>query len=425
MPPGFGPQSGRRALAAIAGHKEAQTTRQGTQMTRHLLLAPAALAALIAIAAVQPAAAQADEAMLARLKSYMAEQGSPIDWENVETYKSVKGEDITALGGVTVAGQNGEVSLPTVELSGVAREGDGWKIGRLTVPSFSQKVEDSAFDIYDTSVRDLVLPAEGAAAPALPYGGLRIGDLTFSVHENEILKLGDLHVDVTSEGEGKPARFTGAVEAFHLNLDSLEDEDTQAVVDALGYRKLDGYIELDGSWDDAAGRLALDKYDLAVKDAGTLGMSLDVAGVSLPLLGALARLQTQMAADPEGDNMMAGIQAMGLLAQATLHSARIEFQDDSLTGRALDLMGKQGGQDRAAIAAQAANAVKEWAAFLNDPKLTEQAVDATKRFLAEPGYIAIAIEPPAPVSGAALAMGALQGAPDLAKQLGITVEANE
>jgi len=426
MPPGFGPQSaGCRALAAIAGHKCSQTTRQGTQMTTFRLLAPAAFAALIAIAAIQPAAAQADEAMLARLKSYMAEQGSPIDWDKVETYKGETGADVTTLLDVRIAAQNGQVVLSTVDLSDVAREGDGWKIGRLAIPSFTQKVEDSEFVVYDTTVRDLVLPAEGQPAPALPYGGLQIRDLTFNVHQNEILKVSDLHVDVASEGEGKPAQFTGAVEAFHLNLDSLKDPDTQQSVDALGYRKLGGYIEFDGSWDEADGRLALDKYDVSVEDAGTLSMSFDVAGVGMPLLGAMARLQAQMAANPDGDNTMAGIQAVGLLAQTTLHSARIEFQDDSLTGRALDLTAKDSGQDRAAIAAQAAQAVEQWAGFFRDPALTKQASDAVARFLAEPGNIAIAVEPPEPVSGAAIAMGALQATPGLAQQLGIKVEANE
>jgi hypothetical protein len=423
---GFGPQSGDcRDAAAIAGHKDPQTTRQGTQMTTIRLLAPAALAALIAIAAAQPAAAQADEAMLARLKSYMAEQGSPIEWNDVDTYTGADDEEITSLVDVRIAGQNGEVSLTSVDLSEITREGEGWKIGRLAIPSFNQKVEDSEFVVYDTTVSDFVLPAEGQAAPALPYGGLQIRELAFNVHENEILKASDLHVEVETEGAGKPAQFSGAVEAFHLNLDSLKDPETQQAVDALGYRKLGGYIEFDGKWDEAAGRLALDKYDVSIEDAGTLGVSFDVAGVGLPLLGAMARLQAQMAANPGGDNTMAGIQAMGLLAQTTLHSARIEFQDDSLTDRALDLTAKDSGQDRAAIAAAAAQAVEQWAGFFRDPALTRQASDAVARFLAEPGNITIAVEPPAPVSGAEIAMGALQGTPGLAQQLGIKVEANE
>src|SRR5690606_3869405 len=107
------------------------------------------------------------------------------------------------------------------------------------------------------------------------------------------------------------------------------------------------------------------------------------------------------------------------LAQTTLHSARIEFQDDSLTDRALDLTAKDSGQDRAAIAAAAAQAVEQWAGFFRDPALTQQASDAVARFLAEPGNITIAVEPPAPVSGAEIAMGALQGTPGLAQQLGI------
>lgn len=423
---GFGPQSGGcRALAAIAGHKEAQTTRQGTQMTRHRFFVQAALAALIATAAARPAFAQADEAVLARLKSYMAEQGTPIEWSRADTYKGADDEDVTTLLDVKIAGQAGAVSLSSVDLSGVTREGAGWKIGRLAIPTFSQTVEDSEFVVHDTNVRDLVLPGEGEAAPARPYRGLQIRDLTYNVHRNEILTVGDLHVEVASEGDGKPSQFTGAVESFHVNLDSLDDPETQAAIDALGYRALDGYIEFDGSWDEAAGRLAFDKYDLSVKDVGTLGMSFDVAGLGIPLLGALARMQAQMAANPDGDNTMAGLQAIGLLAQTTLHSARIEFQDDSVTGRALGLVENQSGQDRASITALAAQAVEQWAAFFRDPALTEQASDATKRFLAEPGNIAIVVEPPAPISGATLAMGALQGAPDLAKQLGIKVEANE
>lgn len=395
-------------------------------MTVTRTLAPAALAALIATAAAQPAQAQANEAMLARLKGYMAEQGSAIEWRQADSYAGTDGKQVTALLDVRVSNGAEQIYLPTIDLADVTQEGGGWRIGKLTVPSFTQKIEDSEIAIYDTSFHELILPPQGQGSSATrPYGSFTMRDFTFRVHQQDILKISDFHIDVDTPEAGKPVEFSGAVEAFHLKLDSLKDADTQAIVDTLGYRQLDGYVELGGTWDAAANRFAMDSYNLSIDKMGTLGLSFDVSGVSMALLSAAAQLQARVAANPDGDNTMAGLQAVSLLAPVTLHSARIGFDDDSLTQRAVGMLATQSGQDVDAVVAGAVRAVGDWAARFSDPALTEQARTAVETYLADPQSISITAEPPVPVSGVTIAFGALQGAQTLPQQLGLKIEANE
>jgi len=395
-------------------------------MPGYRLFMQAAFAALAALTFTQPAGAQADTAMLSRLKDYVAEQGAALDWERIETRTDGGGAPVTVLRNARISSDSGAVSLPAVEIADAgAEDGGGWRIGRLTIPAFSQKVENSEFVVHGMSVRDLVLPMQGQAAVPASYRGLTIRDLTYNVHRLEIMKASGLRVAFTPPDAGAASAFTGSVEAFEVNLDSLRDPQTQATVDALGYRKLSGSIAFDGSWEEATGRLVLDSYDITVADAGTLRLSLDAAGVGLPFLAAAARLQGHMAAAPEANPMMGMLAAMGLLAQTQLHSARVSFEDDSLTRRAVAVAARRNGQDTNAAAAGFARMAEAWTRVVNDPELTRQTAEATRRFLADPRSLTIVVAPKAPVSGAAIAMGFLQGVPGLAQQLGIEVLANE
>lgn len=382
--------------------------------------ANAAFAAVVVIFAGTPALAQVDDAMLARLKSVMEEQGSMLSWATAEALPGGG----TVLREATMTSGNSSISLPTMEISDVAAQDGGWKIGQLMIPSFVQKVDDTEIAASGTAVRNLVLPPEGQAAALMNYDGVSIRDLTYNVHRLEIARATDLRIDFTAAGEG-PFAFTGAVDAFQVNLDSLDDPQTQATIDAMGYRNISGFITFDGSWHEANGRLAFDNYDITVKDAGTLSLSFDLAGVGLPFLVAAAQLQGQMAANPGGDQTMGLLSAMGLLSQMQLHSARIAFEDDSLTQRALAAFAKRNGLSEEAVAEGVVQAAEQWVGVVNDPGLTRTTRDAVERFLTNPRNIAVAIQPPAPLSGAAVAMSLLQGVPGLAKQLGVKVTANE
>jgi hypothetical protein len=193
----------------------------------------------------------------------------------------------------------------------------------------------------------------------------------------------------------------------------------------MGYQQLAGFLEMAGSWNQTDGHLALSQFDINVEDAGTFGISLDLGGYTPELMASLRKLQAQMAANPDGDNSAAGIAMLGLLQQMTFQSARIEFTDDSLTSRALDLVASQQGAKPADVANQAKALVPFAMMQLNNPELTQMVTQAVSSFLDNPQNLAIIAQPPAPIPFALIAAGAMGAPQTLPQQLGVKVVANE
>ena len=116
---------------------------------------------------------------------------------------------------------------------------------------------------------------------------------------------------------------------------------------------------------------------------------------------------------------------LGLMAQMNFQSARIEFTDDSLTGKALDYVASQQGGKPQDIANQAKALVPFAMMKLNDPALTEMVTKAVSKFLDKPENIAIVAEPKQPVPLATIMAGAMSAPQMLPQQLGVNVVANE
>jgi hypothetical protein len=116
---------------------------------------------------------------------------------------------------------------------------------------------------------------------------------------------------------------------------------------------------------------------------------------------------------------------LGLLQQLTFNSASIRFDDDSLTNKVLDYVGKQQGMSGKDIANQAKAIVPFGMAQLNNPELTAQVTAAVSAYLDSPKSIEISAEPASPVPFALIMAGAMANPADLTKTLGVTVNANE
>lgn len=388
---------------------------------------PLALAALLMLGTAPGAFAAADDAMLARLKSFAAEQGATIEWNSVNEFTNDKDEDVTSLTDVKISSEGKTTPVSQIDLVDVEEEDGGWRIGSLRVPSISVTDQDSEVWLYDMSVDGLLLPPEGAqddsAVPS--YTGAGVREIDVRVKDNDVFKLSDFHMEVTPPEDGGPMEFSGAAESFHVDLAGVEDEKAQAALDKMGYKALDGYLEIEGSWNPSDGHLSLAKYDISVKDAGTLGISLELGGYTRELLASLKKLQAQAAANKGGDNSAQGIAMLGLLQQMTFESARIEFTDDSLTSRALDLVASQQGAKPADVANQAKALVPFAMMQLNNPALTQMVTQAVSNFLDNPQNFAILAQPPSPIPFALIAAGAMSAPQGLPQQLGVKVVANE
>jgi hypothetical protein len=141
----------------------------------------------------------------------------------------------------------------------------------------------------------------------------------------------------------------------------------------------------------------------------------------------MQEMQKNMANQPEGaDNSAQGLAMLGLMQQLTFHSASLRFDDDSLTGKALDFVAAQQGVKAADLANQAKAIVPFLMAQLNNPEFTSQATTAISAYLDDPKSIEVSAEPDNAVPFAMIMAGAMSPSPqDLLKTLAVTVTAND
>ncbi|MBO6719377.1 MAG: hypothetical protein JJ913_15580 [Rhizobiaceae bacterium] len=385
-----------------------------------------AFAALLALSV--PAATQDIDAFLDRFQAVMTEQGTSVQWAGIEEYTDFQSRPVIALSNVTVGVADETVTLPVVELIEVTEEGDGWRIGTLLVPSYSQQDGDDWIYLNNIEMHGVSIEAEGVEneyGGMLLYEGARLGDLTVNAKGMEVFRMEDLHVEVEMPEGDEPMRFSGAAESFTANLAAAEDAQARAVASAMGFEELAGYFEIEGEWHPASGRMNLSRYDITVEDAGTIGISLEIGGYTPEFIASLRETQARLMANPGGDDSAAGLAMLGLMQQLTFHSARIHFYDDTLTEKVLEFVAQQQGARARDIANQAKGMVPFMMMQLGNQELTMQATTAVSAFLDQPGSLVVAAQPPAPIPFALLMAGAMSAPQSLPQQLGVTIKANE
>ena len=367
---------------------------------RKLLLTTLLLGVSLDAALAQDATAVAE-----RLKATLTDQGGmTLAWSNV----TGGGAQVTLEGvTMTAAGMAQPLQIGTVTLDGVAEENGGYKIGKVSLPTYA--VSEGGMDISVDGVvlTNLTLPAEGAAASADPLGsmmmyeGADVASMAVKMGDKSAFTLDQLHIAITRPVDGKPMEFEGAAEKFSADLSTIQDAEAQAVLNELGYQSINGYLEMAGSWQPSDGRMSLSQYDISIDKVGTLGMTFDLGGYTLEFMKSMQEMQKSMAAGG-GDQSAQGLAMLGLMQQLTFHSASIRFDDDTLTGKTLDLVAKRQRVKPTDVANQAKAILPFLMAQLNNPELTASVSAAVSKFLDDPKSIEIL--------GRAGSAGAVRGA---------------
>ncbi len=389
----------------------------------------AALAATLAMSAAPQALAQVDEAMLERLKAMLAQQQIRIDWASTDVYDNAEGEEVTALLDVKVKAAEGpEVVIPAIEIGNVAQSDLGWTVGSIEVPSYSLSEDDRSFWINNIRIGGVTVPAEGKK---LPYGGMTayesvsVAEVGVDIKGAEVLRMADFHVEMSPMAGNAPLEYSGAVESMSIDFTTVPDETSRGVLQQLGYLKMEGFMEMGGSWNPADGTLDMAQFDLTVNNAGTLGIALALGGYTEAFIEQLSAMQAQLTANPGGDNSAAGLAMLGLMQQLTFQSAQISFYDDSVTNKVIDFVAQMQGMKPADLKNQVKGMVPFLTMQLNDPELTNAVTQAVSKFIDDPKSLIISAEPAAPVPFAVIMAGAMSAPQTLPKQLGVKVSANE
>ncbi|KQU75497.1 hypothetical protein ACFFTN_24440 [Aminobacter aganoensis] len=372
------------------------------------------------------ALAQDATAVAERLKAVLAGQNLALSWTSVSGDAS---ETVLEGASIAMAGEDKPVSVGKVTLGGITEENGGYKIETVSTEAYSLTEGTTKVDVSPLTIGNVSLPAEGSTDPLasfLMYETANLDNVSVKIGDKQAFQMTNFQAEVTPPADGNAMEFTGSAEKFTADLSLVEDPQSKAAIDALGYQNISGDFQLEGTWQPTDGRMALSSYDITVDDAGTLGMTFDLGGYTVDFLKSVQDLQKKMADQPEGtDNSAQGLAMLGLMQQLTFNGATVRFDDDSVTNKVLEYVGKQQGMSAKDIANQAKAIVPFLLMELNNPELATQVTAAVTAYLDDPKSIEIAAKPASPVPFALLAASGMSNPKDLPKTLGLTVTANQ
>lgn len=377
------------------------------------------------LAAPQVAMAQDANAVAERFRTLMTKQGVEISWTGVTGDADEMVIDGAAFG---APGEEGRFEVGKLTFQDISEENGGYRVGTISTEPYHFNQDKLAVDVSAMTFNGVLLPAAETTDPVkslLFYESTELESVEVKLGDKPLFSLVNLNGEITPPTDGKPMDFTGSVEKFTADLTVIEDPQSKAVIEGLGYQTISGNIEMAGSWQPTDGRIALTRNDITVDDAGTLGLGFDIGGYTPSFVQSLQDLQKKMADQPAGaDNSAQGLAMLGLMQQLTFHSAKIRFDDNSLTGRVLDYFAKQQGMKPEDIANQAKAIVPFLTAQLNNPELSGQITAAINTFLDDPESLEITAAPASPVPFALIAAGGMAAPLELPKTLGVKVNAN-
>lgn len=384
------------------------------------------LAALLSATALQPAWAWEAEEVAARYKTLLGDQGLTAEWTGVRQ----EGDSIVLEGAsLGLIDVKAKVELGDFLLENVSETDSVYEIGRIAIDSFEQSEEGFDIALTGLSVEGLILPKEGENAP---YGGLMqyrrfaVDEARVGKDEDPVFTLESLSADTTlGDGTGELS-FVGAVENFWVDVAALADNSAaRSKLGEYSYEELSGRVDMAGSWALEDGRMKITRYDVKVENAGTLAITADISGYTPEFIRTLQEMQKQMESATEEQKQAQGLAMLGLMQQLSLHGASIRFSDASLTGKVLAYAAEQQGVKPEDVANQAKAIVPLMAGQYLGPDLTQSLSKAVTAYLDNPRNITISVAPEEGIPFAVL-MGTAMGSPEaLAKQVGLSITANE
>ncbi|PSJ65788.1 hypothetical protein [Kumtagia ephedrae] len=385
-----------------------------------------ALSACILAAAAASVRAQDAAPIAERFKQLMAVQGMDITWSAVSGDASAFSLEGTRL---VVAGNPKPFELGKISFEGVSDDNGGYRVGTVSTEPFSGTRDGLTITSSPFKMTGVRLPAPGTTGPLadlLFYEGAELASLDVKAGDKTAFSLQNVTAEISEPAEGKPMGFAGAAEKFTADLTLIEDPRSKAAIEAMGYQTISGDMEIEGSWNPVDGRMGFSQYDVTVNEAGTVGMTFDFGGYTLDFIKTLQELQKKMAAQPEGaDNSAQGLAMLGLMQQLTFHSASLRWDDDSLTGKAIDYIAKQQNMKPEDIKNQAKAIAPFLAAQLNNPELSSAITAAVTKYLDDPKSLEVTAEPDAPVPFAQIMAAGAANPTELTKTLSVSVTAND
>lgn len=400
---------------------------------------PLALSILASALLVSGARADVASDLAARIKALYAVTGVTA----VLGAATTQGSDIV-YDGLTVDFNSGDTSmtyrLPAkLDFTDVKAASDGsFTADALKVPDIDATSEGSEFTAKNIVFKNIYI--SGAANPTMVdsgrlFGSATAGPLALSVDGTPAMTIDSIALNnsfAPSQTDPALAKVSSSFSTSGLKIDfsGVKDADTLAQIKAFDLLTTAGKIAEDLSWSLPDGHVAFNGFSAQVDKVGKLSFGFDLTGYTPALaeqLGKLSQTFAQMeSAQSQADQQKQMALLLNSLQTLFLNSASLRYDDDSITGKALDMAAKQAGATRAAfIDALVAQIPEQMGPQSGVPvDLVKETQAAIRAFLTDPKSIEIKLAPPAPL-GVLSITAAVMAPMDLAAQVGLHVLVND
>ena len=227
--------------------------------------------------------------------------------------------------------------------------------------------------------------------------GYEIEGLSLNFPDTGEMEIGKTEFNISTTVPPIPTSLYAKTEGLKASVENIDDEEAQALFQALGLTEVQWSNETRLYWDEATKDLTLERIMIDVQGFGRAELSAKFANVPKELFE-----------DPKGQGQVAAIMAQFV-------NASLVFKDDGLAAKGLPHMAEKQGIPtevfRAALVGQAVEASRQ----IGNDNLTAMVQEQATKFLENPGTLKVTLSPEKPVPFAQIlgSIAAPQTLPDL------------
>lgn len=365
--------------------------------------------------------------LLKKINDVYGQQGGSIAAAGVD----IDGSTVTLKGAtLKAAGLDDAIPLGDITLDGVEENNGGYTIEEIDFADVDFDKDGASISATDLKLNGVEIPADptkGDLASLLYYKSAHAGAVSVSKDGAEVFSIEGADATMSKRDDKSGLDFDAKINGIKGDLSKVDDPKAKEAIEALKLQQIDGTVAMKGSWDIGPGTINITEYSFDFKDIGKLNLAFSISGYTPAFAKSLQDALKTVRSNPNQQEAQqsAGLAMLGLLQQLTFNSAKIRFDDASITARALEFAGKQQGVSGKQLADTLKAMTPIMMAQLNVPELQNAVSAAVNAYLDNPKSMTVTAAPGKPVP-VPMIVGAAMGAPQSIPQvIGLKVSSND
>lgn len=283
---------------------------------------------------------------------------------------------------------------------GVKETGDGGysaKSARFEDIDFTDdEINVKVNDITFSNIRIPANAEEDILATAMLYENFSVGKISISNDGEELFSVKSINATNKANNDKTEFVSTFNIEGIFSDLSKIPDEDARVGLAAVGLTTIEGRVDADATWTLADGRIKVDEFILDFDNIGRLSMGMDFSGYTLEVLQQIMNINKELVTiDPSSSEYEAKSMEMmmSMAARLSLNEVSVNFEDDGITNKILNLVTAQQGTNKKEMIAGLSMMIPMFLSSFELPELQSQIEEAVDAYLSDPKNIEIKVKP--------------------------------